>query len=130
MTRAATDLMLLLGDSFPALLIVRVTMVTAVTLALARMAKRCRASLRHTILAAGFPMVLVLPVTSTVIPRFEIKLPVQQNAARLNPIEAEGRVLSQANNAIITQIAGISGPCSELEGFVEDWRSLIIPELC
>lgn len=103
MTRTVTNVMLALGSSFPALLIVRVTMATAVTLAITRMARRSRASLRHTILAAGFAMLLVLPITSMVAPRFEIKLPVPQHTARLMAMESQDRVLSMINTAIVAR---------------------------
>jgi bla regulator protein blaR1 len=62
-------------------LIAKATIVLAMGLAVARLARRARASIRHLVLVATFATLLVLPMAALVLPAIEIGVPVGLSAA-------------------------------------------------
>jgi len=60
---------------FAASLLAKVTIITLLALAGARMGRRNRAAVRHVLLAAGFAAVLLLPIVSVAAPAIRLVIP-------------------------------------------------------
>jgi uncharacterized protein (TIGR03435 family) len=60
-------------------ILIKVTIISALSLAGARLARRSRAALRHAVLAAAFGVMLVLPVASFIAPPVRIAVSVAQD---------------------------------------------------
>jgi bla regulator protein BlaR1 len=78
MTTAINGAMLAAGSSLGALIVVKVTIVAALGLAAAWLARRSRAAVRHALLAVTFGATLVLPIASIIAPRVHVTVPVAE----------------------------------------------------
>jgi bla regulator protein blaR1 len=83
MTPAISNAILAISDSLAASIVVKATIVISIALITARMAHRSRASIRHAILAAGFAVLLALPLAAILAPPLHIALPVAQSSSTL-----------------------------------------------
>ncbi len=81
MTPAIGHAILAIGDSLAISIIVKATIVIAIALTAACFARRSRASVRHAILAAGFAVLLALPVAAIIAPPLHIALPIAQSSS-------------------------------------------------
>ncbi len=83
MIRAIHQLELALGSSLAASVVTKATVIAALGLIGARLARQSRASLRHLLLAATFGVLLFLPVASILAPTVRIGVPTvaQEHAA-------------------------------------------------
>ncbi len=80
---AIDQAILAISNSVPASILVKATIVISVALISAHVAGRTRASIRHAILAAGFAVLLVLPIAAIVAPPIDIALPLAQGSSTL-----------------------------------------------
>jgi bla regulator protein BlaR1 len=70
-------------------IVVKVTVIAALALAAARLARNGRAAVRHVLLAAAFAFILVLPLASIVAPSVRIEVPIAAQAGLVSfPREA------------------------------------------
>src|SRR5580658_6233894 len=76
------------GSSLAALIVVKVTVVAALGLAAAWLARRSRAALRHALLALTFGATLLLPVTSLVAPSVHVAVPIAEVSRAAWPLVA------------------------------------------
>src|ERR1700722_5813510 len=76
MTPTISGEILAVGSSLAVLIVVKVTVVAALGLAAAWLARRNRAAVRHALLAAMFGAALVLPIASIVAPSIHVAVPV------------------------------------------------------
>jgi uncharacterized protein (TIGR03435 family) len=74
-----TDIAVLVGRSLPLSILVKATVVLASVLLLSRVCRRSRASARHLLFALAFVVLLVLPVTSAVMPPVVVTVPLRPN---------------------------------------------------
>jgi bla regulator protein BlaR1 len=81
MRPAIDQALLAMSSSLAASVVVKATIVITITLIAARLASRSRASIRHAILAAGFAVLLVLPIASVIAPPVHISLAVAPGSA-------------------------------------------------
>src|SRR6266704_870873 len=65
-------LILAMDSSLVALIVVKATIIVALALTGTCLARRSRAAVRHALLAAGFGMLLVLPIASVIAPPVRI----------------------------------------------------------
>jgi uncharacterized protein (TIGR03435 family) len=61
---------------FAALLLAKATLIIGVALAVARLARRSRAAVRHVVLAAAFAVLLLLPIAALVAPAIRVTVPI------------------------------------------------------
>lgn len=78
MMTAINELMLAAGGSLAGLIVIKVTVVAALGLAVAWLARRNRAAVRHSVLAVTFGAMLVLPIASIVAPPVHVTVPVAE----------------------------------------------------
>ncbi len=76
MTPAVKEMMLAVSSSLAASVVVKVTAVIALALFAVWVARGSRAAMRHALLAAAFAVMLLLPITSLVIPPVHVAVPV------------------------------------------------------
>lgn len=76
MMTAINGLMLAAGGSLAGLILIKVTVVAALGLAAAWLARRSRAAVRHALLTVMFGAMLVLPIASFVTPPVHVAVPV------------------------------------------------------
>jgi bla regulator protein blaR1 len=75
MSASFADIVIGIGASFAAMLLVKATLTLAVALALTGLARRSRAAARHVVLLAAFAVLLTLPVASSLLPSRGVTLP-------------------------------------------------------
>ena len=75
---------LAVSNSFTASIIVKATVVVSVALVAARLARRGRASIRHTILTAGFAVLFALPIIAIIAPPIHVALTTSQPSSGLS----------------------------------------------
>jgi len=80
MIPALTPLVLSLGDSLPAAIVFKATVALAFGLIAAWLARRCRAAVRHAMLAAVFGVLLLLPLTAAFAPPIRIVIRAKREA--------------------------------------------------
>ncbi|MGH9572661.1 MAG: TIGR03435 family protein [Candidatus Acidiferrales bacterium] len=90
MTPAIGHAIFAISDSFAASIIVKATIVISIALIAAYFARHSRASVRHAILAAGFGVLLALPIAAIIAPPLHIALPIAQGSSTLatNPVQS------------------------------------------
>ncbi len=77
MTRIVADVVLAVGSSLAASIIVKVTVIMALTLIGLRLARKSRAAVRHALLAAAFALSLLVPIASILVPSVRlVQLPI------------------------------------------------------
>jgi hypothetical protein len=76
------------GDSVAMLLAVKATVITALALIAARLARNSRASVRHLLLTAAFMVLLALPFGAWVAPSLHLDLPVLERSGDAGPLTA------------------------------------------
>jgi TonB family protein len=103
MIPAINEVMLALGSSLAASIVVKATILVALGLAGRSMARKSRAAIRHSLLAAAFGMLLVLPLASLVAPPIGIQVPA---AARAPVVPASSTI------AIAMPAAGVPVPAA------------------
>jgi uncharacterized protein (TIGR03435 family) len=83
MISALHEFVLAVGSSLPASVVTKATVIAALGLIGARLARRSRAALRHVLLAAMFGVLLLLPAASILTPTVRIAVPAvpQEHAA-------------------------------------------------
>ncbi|HEY1760669.1 MAG TPA: M56 family metallopeptidase [Bryobacteraceae bacterium] len=86
MMTAINGVMLAAGSSLAALIVVKVTIVAALGLAAAWLARRSRAAVRHALLAVTFGATLVLPIASLVAPPVQVTVPVAEVSRAAGPL--------------------------------------------
>jgi uncharacterized protein (TIGR03435 family) len=86
MMMAINGVMLAVGSSLAGLIVVKVTVVAALGLVAARLARRGRAAVRHALLTVTFGATLVLPIVSIVAPPFHITVPVGEVSRAAGPL--------------------------------------------
>ena len=77
-----------MSASLVVLTLAKVTLVTAVGLAAAHLARRRRAAVRHVLLAATFAVAIVLPFASIVAPSISITVPIASTQVTPSPVDA------------------------------------------
>ena len=75
MMNALSTMIVAAGNSLELSIVVKATMAMILGLAAARLARRARASARHLMLASTFVALLILPVTTIVVPGVAILIP-------------------------------------------------------
>jgi bla regulator protein blaR1 len=83
MTPAIGHAVLAISNSLAASVIVKATIVISSALVAAYFARHNRASVRHAILAAGFAVLLALPIAAVLAPPIHITLPLAQGSSTL-----------------------------------------------
>lgn len=83
MTSAIGHAIFAVSNSLAASIIVKATIAISIALVAATLARRSRASVRHAILAAGFAVLLALPIAAIVAPPLHIALPIAQRSSAL-----------------------------------------------
>jgi uncharacterized protein (TIGR03435 family) len=76
MTPAITEMMLAVSGSLTASIVAKVTVITALALFAAWLARGSRAAVRHALLAAAFVVTLLLPIASVLVPPVHLGVPV------------------------------------------------------
>ena len=102
MTPAMREFLLAISESRFASIIAKVTVLAALGLLAAWLARRNRAAVRHALLAAAFGAMLLLPIAAEFMPPFHVGLPVGEENASLLPF----RTGSDANSSTIAFRAG------------------------
>ncbi len=82
MTPFISDVLLAVSGSLAASILVKVTITTTLALVAVRFARRSRAAVRHTLLAAAFAVLLLLPIAAVVAPSVRVAC---RFANRLSP---------------------------------------------
>lgn len=96
MMPALNEVMLALSSSLAASIVAKVTVTTALALIATRLARRSRAAVRHSLIAAAFGVLLALPVASILIP--SVRIAVQPAAPeRSFPASAAAAVPAQTS---------------------------------
>ncbi|HEY4363906.1 MAG TPA: M56 family metallopeptidase [Bryobacteraceae bacterium] len=86
MITAIIDLMLAAGGSLAGLIVLKVTVVATLGLAVAWLARRSRAAVRHALLAVMFGALLVLPMASVFAPPVRVTVPVTEVRRAASPL--------------------------------------------
>jgi len=81
MRPAIDQALLAVSSSLAASVVVKATIVITITLIAVRLASRSRASIRHAILAAGFAVLLALPIAAVTVPPIHVALAVTPGPA-------------------------------------------------
>src|SRR6185437_12762242 len=81
MTPAIGHAIFAVSNSLAASIIVKATIVISIALIAAYFARHNRASVRHAILAAGFAVLLALPIAAIIAPPLHIALPIAQGSS-------------------------------------------------
>jgi TonB family protein len=104
------EAMLAVSNSLAASIVAKVTATTALSLAVTTLAPRSRAAVRHTLLAAAFGVLLILPIASIVAPPVRIAIPAAQD--RNVPIHATALAIprDQPAHSGFTSVVSRSGP--------------------
>ena len=97
MMTAINGVMLAAGSSLAALIVVKVTVVAALGLAAAWLARRSRAAVRHALLAVTFGATLLLPIASIVAPPVHVTVPVAEVSRAAWPLVVEHYRADPAN---------------------------------
>jgi uncharacterized protein (TIGR03435 family) len=84
-------------------IVVKVTVIAALALAAARFARNSRAAARHVLLAAGFAVILLLPLASIVAPSVPIEVPI---AAQVGLVSFPRETLPEVRSADVPVGAG------------------------
>jgi uncharacterized protein (TIGR03435 family) len=84
-------------------IVVKVTIIAALALAAARLARNSRAAARHVLLAAAFAVILVLPLASIVAPSVRIEVPI---AAQVGLVSFPRESLPEVRTADVPVGAG------------------------
>jgi uncharacterized protein (TIGR03435 family) len=85
MTSAFARLVVAIGGSIEASIVLKATLVLGLTLVAARLAPRARASLRHGVFAAAFCVLLTLPIVAAVLPPLVIQIPLSDSSDSAPP---------------------------------------------
>jgi beta-lactamase regulating signal transducer with metallopeptidase domain len=82
------ELMVAVGSSLAAAIVAKVTVITALALFAAWLARGSRAAVRHALLAAAFGVTLLLPIASVLVPTVHLGVPVavENRASALTPL--------------------------------------------
>ena len=89
MTPAIGHAIFAVSNSLAASIIVKATIVISIALIAAYFARHNRASVRHAILAAGFAVLLVLPIAAIIAPPLHIALPIAQGSSTISTNSAQ-----------------------------------------
>src|SRR6185437_4169201 len=89
MTPAIGHEIFAVSNSLAASIIVKATIVISIALIAAYFARHNRASVRHAILAAGFAVLLVLPIAAIIAPPLHIALPIAQGSSTISTNSAQ-----------------------------------------
>lgn len=81
MTPAIGHAIFAVSNSLAASIIVKATIAISIALVAATLARHSRASVRHAILAAGFAVILALPIAAVIAPPLHIALPIAQGSS-------------------------------------------------
>ncbi len=116
MTPSIRELMLAVSNSLAASIIAKVTIITALGLLAAWLARDNRAAVRHALLAAMFGVILLLPVASLLMPPLHIGVPtVIHNSTTFLPfgLRADAEV-SAATGSVATGAAAVTPSVSRI----------------
>src|SRR5262245_42133561 len=95
------DLVPVVDGSAAVAILSKVTIVLAVALVAARLARKSSAAIRHGVLAAAFAVLLVLPIASAVVPTipvaFTVAVPESVGSNPLREIPSDALPASQVN---------------------------------
>jgi len=110
MMTAINGAMLAAGSSLAGLILVKVTVVAALGLAAAWLARRSRAAVRHALLAVTFGATLVLPIASTVAAPIQVTVPVAEGSRAAWPLVVNTTapippVTAEADGARVTPVS-------------------------
>jgi bla regulator protein BlaR1 len=75
MTSIIVRALIVASGSQPASILIKVTLTTAIALAVVKLASGCRAAVRHVMLGSAFAILLALPITSLFFPAIHIAIP-------------------------------------------------------
>jgi len=123
--------LLALTSSLAASIVLKVTVTLALGLIAAKLARRSRAAIRHTLLAAVFGVLLVLPIASMVAPAIRILVPAPsaaENRARIIPVfaaatEATAPAASaHASDSVASVVTSIVTPAAPSTGLPQSPR--------
>ncbi len=78
MMQTIADLAIILGQSPELSLVAKMTLAAALGLAVVRLTRAARASVRHLVLTSTFAALLALPVAMLIVPAIAIELPWSQ----------------------------------------------------
>ncbi|HKV47281.1 MAG TPA: M56 family metallopeptidase, partial [Candidatus Acidoferrales bacterium] len=84
MTPAIGHAIFAVSNSLAASIIVKATIVILIALVAATLARHSRASVRHAIIAAGFVVLLALPIAAIIAPPLHIALPIAQGSSTIS----------------------------------------------
>ncbi len=114
MIPAINEAMLAISGSLAASIVAKVTVITALALSAAWLARGSRAAVRHALLAAAFGVTLVLPIASVLVPPVHIGVPVmvENRAAAAPPLASGGEQIPPARMTDDPGVRVISAPQS------------------
>jgi uncharacterized protein (TIGR03435 family) len=92
------------GESIEASIILKATFILGLTLVTARLAPRARASVRHLVFAAGFCVLLTLPIAAVLLP--PVSVPIQPS----NVSDSVAPLQIVESSSAVEHVAGFNGP--------------------
>ena len=117
------ELLMLINGSFAGSILLKVTIVTALALTGAQLARRSRAAVRHLLLAASFGVVIVLPMASILVQPIQITLPVAMSSRKAEPASES---FTAATVPVTANVRTVWTPSTEQTTKLSPW-SLLLP---